>query len=75
PWQYGKVLPAERALPQPFPCALNPHLFMGQDTRMWPVAQVLPYQHRCANLIGSMKGEITIHGDIMSTDIEWDAQS
>ncbi|MCY4198547.1 MAG: type II toxin-antitoxin system Phd/YefM family antitoxin [Gammaproteobacteria bacterium] len=40
-----------------------------------PVAQVFPYQHRCANLIGSMKGEITIHGDIMSTDIEWDAQS
>ena len=34
PWQYGKVLPAERALPQPFSCALNPHLFMGQDTRM-----------------------------------------
>ena len=32
PWQYGQVFPAGRASPQPFSCALNPHLFMTQDT-------------------------------------------
>ena len=26
-------------------------------------------------LIGSMKGQIAIHGDIFSTGVEWDAQS
>lgn len=26
-------------------------------------------------LIGSMKGQITVHGDVFSTGIEWDAQS
>jgi len=26
-------------------------------------------------LIGSMKGQIVIHGDVFSTGIEWDAQS
>ena len=26
-------------------------------------------------LIGSMKGQIAIHGDVFSTGIEWDAQS
>ena len=30
---------------------------------------------RCRDLIGSMKGKIQIHGDILSTGIEWDAQS
>jgi antitoxin (DNA-binding transcriptional repressor) of toxin-antitoxin stability system len=40
-----------------------------------PVARLIPAHSGCAELIGSMKGKIRIHGDILSTGIEWDAQS
>jgi prevent-host-death family protein len=40
-----------------------------------PVARLIPAQSDCKGLIGSMKGKIHMHGDILSTGIEWDAQS
>lgn len=40
-----------------------------------PVARVVPANTGCADLIGSMKDRIKIKGDILSTGIEWDAQS
>lgn len=39
-----------------------------------PVARVIPASADCAELIGSMKGKIRIHGKILSTGIRWDAQ-
>ncbi|MEO8724568.1 MAG: type II toxin-antitoxin system prevent-host-death family antitoxin [Acidobacteriaceae bacterium] len=40
-----------------------------------PVARVVPANTGCADLIGSMKDRIKIKGNILSTGIEWDAQS
>jgi antitoxin (DNA-binding transcriptional repressor) of toxin-antitoxin stability system len=40
-----------------------------------PVARLIPADSGCGELIGSMKGKIRIYGDILSTGIEWDAQS
>ena len=40
-----------------------------------PVARVTPVSSDCAELIGSMKGKIKIHGDIHSTGLRWDAES
>lgn len=40
-----------------------------------PVARVLPVRADCKDLIGSLAGHIKITGDIMSTGIQWDAQS
>lgn len=40
-----------------------------------PVARLIPASSDCAELIGSMKDHIQIHGDIMSTGIKWDAES
>jgi prevent-host-death family protein len=37
-----------------------------------PIAQVIPYEHRCADLIGSLKNKIEIRGDIYSTRVNWD---
>lgn len=39
-----------------------------------PVARVTPVESDCGSLIGTMKGKITIHGDILSTGREWDAR-
>ena len=36
-----------------------------------PIAQVIPYEHRCADLIGSLKNKIEIRGDIYSTRVSW----
>lgn len=41
-----------------------------------PIAKLLPIRHvPGAELIGSMKGKIEIHGDIFSTGETWDAES
>ncbi len=41
-----------------------------------PVARITPVVAvNNKPLIGSMKGQISIHGDIFSTGIKWDAQS
>lgn len=39
-----------------------------------PLARITPVVNN-EPLIGSMKGQIAIHGDILSTGIEWEAQS
>ena len=40
-----------------------------------PVARLIPIESGCADLIGSMKGQIKVTGDIFSTGETWDAQS
>ncbi len=37
-----------------------------------PIAQVIPYENRCADLIGSLKDKIEIRGDIYSTGVSWE---
>lgn len=51
-----------------------PGLIVTKEGR--PLARITPVT--AVNnelLIGSMKGQITVHGDVFSTGIEWDAQS
>ena len=45
------------------------------EKRGKPVARVIPIRENGSDWIGSMKGKIKIHGDIMSTGIKWDAES
>ena len=40
-----------------------------------PVAHVVPYPRRSAALIGSLRGKLEVHGDILSTGINWDASA
>jgi antitoxin (DNA-binding transcriptional repressor) of toxin-antitoxin stability system len=51
-----------------------PGLLITKDGR--PLALITPVAPvNNELLIGSMKGQIAIHGDLFSTGIEWDAQS
>jgi antitoxin (DNA-binding transcriptional repressor) of toxin-antitoxin stability system len=46
------------------------------EKRGKPVAKVMPIREvDNSGLIGAMKGQIKIHGDIFSTGIKWDAES
>jgi antitoxin (DNA-binding transcriptional repressor) of toxin-antitoxin stability system len=40
-----------------------------------PVARLLPFERSGESLIGSLRGKISIHGDITSTGVPWDASS
>jgi len=40
-----------------------------------PVARVVPYPRPSADLIGSLRGKLEIHGDILSTGLSWDASA
>ena len=40
-----------------------------------PVAKVIPIGSGCAALIGSMKGKLTIKGDLLSTGIRWNVEA
>ena len=40
-----------------------------------PVARVIPASSDCADLIGSMKDKIKVHGNILSTGVKWNAES
>ena len=50
-----------------------------------PIAKVVPHEEapcqppddewKPADLIGSLRGKVTIHGDIFSTGTRWDAES
>jgi prevent-host-death family protein len=40
-----------------------------------PVAKLVPIATESAALIGSLKGKLTIKGNILSTGVRWDAQS
>jgi antitoxin (DNA-binding transcriptional repressor) of toxin-antitoxin stability system len=45
------------------------------EKRGKPIAKVTPIKSNNSEWIGSMKGEIEILGDIMSTGESWDAES
>jgi antitoxin (DNA-binding transcriptional repressor) of toxin-antitoxin stability system len=40
-----------------------------------PVAKLIPFDGASASLIGSLKGKLTIKGNVRSTGIRWDAES
>jgi len=40
-----------------------------------PVAKLLPIEVDSADLIGSLKDEIEVKGDILSTGVRWNAES
>ncbi len=40
-----------------------------------PVAKLIPLGGDSASLIGSLKGKLTIKGNILSTGLRWDAES
>ena len=40
-----------------------------------PVARLVPLSTGSAELIGSLKGKIRIRGNVLSTGLEWDAES
>jgi len=40
-----------------------------------PVARVIPVSAGCASLIGSLKGKLKIKGNILSTGLDWRAES
>ena len=40
-----------------------------------PVARVIPYDHRCADLIGSLRHKVDIRGDIFTTGLHWNADA
>ena len=40
-----------------------------------PVAKLLPIETESSALIGSLKDKIQIRGDILSTGLEWNAES
>lgn len=40
-----------------------------------PVARLLPVENNTASLIGALRDRVTIHGDILSTGVQWHAES
>lgn len=38
-----------------------------------PVARVLPVRESSAELIGALRGQVTIKSDLLSTGLAWDA--
>ena len=40
-----------------------------------PVAWVVPHPWPSADLIGSLRGKLEIHGGILSTGLSWDASA
>ena len=59
--RFSEVVEAARRMPQ----TVTKH---GK-----PVARLIPASADCADLIGSMKGKIRVHGNILSTGLSWDA--
>jgi prevent-host-death family protein len=39
-----------------------------------PVAKLIPIERSSQHLIGSLKGKISVRGDILSTGIHWEAE-
>lgn len=40
-----------------------------------PVAKLIPFERQSATLIGSLNGKITVHGDLLGTGVNWDANA
>lgn len=39
-----------------------------------PVAKLIPIDAESGDLIGVLRGKLTVHGDVQSTGAAWDAQ-
>ncbi|HTR78928.1 MAG TPA: type II toxin-antitoxin system prevent-host-death family antitoxin [Gemmatimonadaceae bacterium] len=39
-----------------------------------PVAKVIPIERATADLIGSLRGKIVVHGDLTTTGVVWNAR-
>ena len=39
-----------------------------------PVAKLIPIRAESAGLIGALKGQVKIKGDVLSTGLRWDAE-
>ena len=40
-----------------------------------PVARVVRYPRHSGELIGSLRGKLEVRGDVLSTNIDWDASA
>lgn len=40
-----------------------------------PVARLVPIEAESASLIGSLADKIRVHGDLLTTGFQWDAES
>jgi prevent-host-death family protein len=40
-----------------------------------PVAKLVPLENESVELLGALEQKLTIRGDILSTGLDWDAQS
>ena len=40
-----------------------------------PVARVIPFPRRPADLLGALAGKVKVRGNVMSTGIDWDANA
>jgi prevent-host-death family protein len=40
-----------------------------------PVAKLIPIRTESAELIGKLKGRVKVKGDVLSTGLEWNAES
>ena len=40
-----------------------------------PVAVIMPYEKKSAELIGCLKGKLKIHGDLLTTGVHWHADT
>ncbi len=40
-----------------------------------PVARIVPYDQEFAGLIGSLRDKVAIRGDVMSTNVRWNADA
>ena len=40
-----------------------------------PIARLLPLEHHDAELIGSLRDKIAVHGNILATGVDWEADT
>lgn len=40
-----------------------------------PIARVVPIERESGVLIGTLRGKLRVHGDLLSTGIPWDASA
>jgi prevent-host-death family protein len=40
-----------------------------------PVARLVPVETESSSLIGSLASKIRVHGDLLTTDLRWNAES
>lgn len=40
-----------------------------------PIARVIPYDHQCADLIGSLRHKVKVQGNVFTTGLGWNADA